>query len=157
MRVGLKTGIAITIAFVLGIVGGSTYAKQDKPEFVSVPAGAAKFAPIDPGNPKGAQMAILWGDPKVGPIAYLIKLTRGASPVHWHSNDYYAFTIEGTTRHSLIGKEAEAKEDAPGTFRYQPGGSAANAHQDECLSDHCLVFGYMTGKYDLNRIAPAKK
>jgi hypothetical protein len=47
---------------------------------------------------------------------------------------------------------------APGAFWFQPGGSAATAHGDECLSDSCVAFIYMMpGKFDFTPAAPAKK
>ena len=121
------------------------------PQFATLPASAASFKPIDPNNANGPQMAILYGDP-AGPHAYLIKLSKGSGPPHWHTADYYAITLEGTTRHTLAGKEADAKDDPPETFRFQPGGGPATTHKDECVSDHCLVFGYMTGAYDIHPV-----
>jgi len=148
MRIGWKVSITVIAAFALGIVGGVTVAKTAKPEYVLVPAGGAKFAALDPKNPGGIQMAVLSGDPKVGPTAFLLKLPKGPAPLHWHSSDYYAWTVEGNTRHWLPGKDAEAKPNPPGTFWFQPGGSAAGAHGDECLSDSCTIFVQMPGKFD---------
>jgi hypothetical protein len=160
MRIGWKTTATVVTAFALGIAGGVTYAKSAKPEYVLVPAGGAKFAPLDPKNPGGAQMGVLSGDPKTGPVAFLLKLPKGAAPIHWHSSDYYAFTIEGTTKHWLPGKEAEAKANPAGTFWFQPGGPTG-PHGDECVSDGCLAFIYMPGKFDFTPVtdakAPAKK
>jgi hypothetical protein len=148
MRIGSKVSITVIAAFALGIVGGVTVAKTAKPEYVLVPAGSAKFAPLDPKNPGGIQMAVLSGDPKAGPTAFLLKLPKGPAPLHWHSSDYYAWSVEGNTRHWLPGKDAEAKPNPPGTFWFQPGGSAAAAHGDECLSDSCTLLIQMPGKFD---------
>jgi hypothetical protein len=160
MRIGWKVSITAGFAFALGIAGGVTIAKTAKPEYVLVPAGGAKFSPVDPKNPAGIQMAVLSGDPKTGPTAFLLKLPKGPAPLHWHSSDYYAWTIEGNTRHWLPGKDAEAKPNPPGTFWFQPGG-ATGAHGDECLSDSCTVFIQMPGKFDFtpvaDKAAPAKK
>jgi hypothetical protein len=158
MRIGWKTSVTVATAFTLGIAGGITYAKT-KLEYTLVPAGSAKFAPVDPKNPGGIQMAVLSGDPKTGPAAFLLKLPKGPAPIHWHSSDYYALTIEGNTKHWLPGKEAEAKSNPPGTFWFQPGG-ATGPHGDECLSDSCVIFVQMPGKFDFTPVAdkaPAKK
>jgi hypothetical protein len=157
MRIGWKVPTLVAGAFALGTFGGITYAKQEKPAYVLVPAGQAKFGPLDPTNPKGAQFGVISGDPKVGPVAGLLKLPKGAAPVHWHSSDYYAVTVEGTTRHWLPGKESDptAKGSGPGQAWFQPGGSAATAHGDECLTDSCLVFVVMNGKFDFTPAAPA--
>jgi hypothetical protein len=159
MSIGWKTSVAAVVACAVGVAGGITYAKQAKPEYTLVPAGAAKFAPLDPKNPNGIQQAVLSGDPKTGPVAFLLKLPKGAAPIHWHSSDYYAFTVDGNTKHWLPGKEAEAKSNPPGTFWFQPGG-ATGPHGDECLSDSCTVFIFMPGKFDFTPVAdktPAKK
>src|SRR5262245_55092851 len=147
---------AAGVAF--GALAGATYAKQGKPEYVLVPAGQANVAPLDPKlGDKGPQFAVISGDPKTGPTAGLLKLGKGASPIHYHSSDYYAVTVEGQTRHWLPGKEADSKASGPGTAWFQPGGSAATAHGDECVSDSCTVFIYMPGKFDLQLPPPPKK
>jgi hypothetical protein len=152
MRIGWKTTVTVVAAFSVGVLGGVTIAKTGKPEYVLVPAGSAKLAPVDPKNPGGIQQAVLSGDPKTGPVAFLLKLPKGPAPLHWHSSDYYAFTVEGNSKHWLPGKEAEAKSNPPGTFWFQPGG-AANPHGDECLSDSCTVFIMMPGKFDFTPAA----
>jgi hypothetical protein len=148
MRIGWKTSVTAVVAFALGAVGGITVAKTAKPEYTLVPAGTAKFAPADPKMAAGPQIAVLSGDPKTGPVAFLLKLPKGPAPLHWHSSDYYALTVDGNTKHWLPGKDAEAKSNPPGTFWFQPGGSAATAHGDECLSDSCTAFIFMPGKFD---------
>jgi hypothetical protein len=156
MNIGWKTCVAVVAAGALGVAGGITYAKA-KLDYTLVPAGSAKFGPLDPKNPGGAQIAVLSGDPQSGPVACLLKLPKGAAPLHWHTSDYYAITVDGNTKHWLPGKEAEAKSNAPGTFWFQPGG-ATGVHGDECLSDSCTVFVYMPGKFDFTpAAAPAKK
>lgn len=160
MRIGWKVSVTVVTAFALGIAGGVTVAKTAKPDYVLVPAGAAKFGPVDPKNPGGLQMAVLSGDPKTGPVAFFLKIPKGAAPIHWHSSDYYALTVEGNTKHWLPGKEADAKSNPPGTFWFQPGG-ATGPHGDECLSDTCTVYVQMNGKFDFTPAAdpkaPAKK
>jgi hypothetical protein len=159
MRIGWKISVTVVAAFALGIAGGVTIAKTAKPEYVLVPSGTAKFAPVDPKSPGGLQMAVLSGDPKTGPVAFLLKIPKGAAPIHWHSSDYYAFSVEGNTKHWLPGKEADAKSNPPGTFWFQPG-TAAGPHGDECLSDSCTLFIQMPGKFDFTPVAapaPAKK
>jgi hypothetical protein len=55
------------------------------------------------------------------------------------------------------GKGADAKPNPPGMFCFQPGGSAATAHGDECLSNGCTLFLYMPGKFEFTVVPPAKK
>jgi len=155
MRIGWKTSAPVAAALALGIAGGVTVAKTAKPEYVIVPSGGAKFAPVDPKSPGGLQMAVLSGDPMTGPVAFFLKIPKGAAPLHWHSSDYYALTVEGNTRHWLPGKDAEAKSNPPGTFWFQPGGPTG-PHGDECLSDSCIVFIQMPGKFDFTPAADPK-
>jgi len=156
MRIGFQTTVTVVAAFAVGVLGGVTIAKTAKPDYALIPSGTAKFAPVDPKNPGGIQMAVLSGDPKTGPVAFLLKLPKGPAPIHWHSSDYYAWTVEGNTRHWLPGKDADAKSNPPGTFWFQPGGSAAAAHGDECLSDSCTAYIMMPGKFDFTPVADAK-
>ncbi len=159
MRIGFQTTVMVVAALAVGVLGGVTIAKTAKPEYTLVPSGSAKFGPLDPKNPGGAQMAVLSGDPKTGPVAFLLKLPKGSAGIHWHSSDYYAWTVEGKSKHWLPGKEADAKENGPGAFWFQPG-TAAGPHGDECLTDTCTVFVMMPGKFDFTPVAdkaPAKK
>ena len=159
MRIGWKTSVTVVAAFALGALGGVTVAKTAKPEYNLIPSGGAKFSPLDPKQPDGFKMAVLSGDPKTGPVAFLLKLPKGPAPIHFHSSDYYAWTVEGNTKHWLPGKEAEAKSNPAGTFWFQPGG-ATGPHGDECLSDGgCTAFVVMPGKFDFTPVpdkAPKK-
>jgi hypothetical protein len=153
MRIDWKRSVLVVAAFAIGIAGGIAYAKG-KAEYVLVPAGGAKFVPLDPKIPfGGVEIAALSGDPKTGPAAFELKLPKGRpAPVHWHSSDYYLWTVDGVIKHWLPGKEADAKPNPPGTFWFQPGG-VTGAHGDECLSDSCTVFMYMLGKFDVIPVA----
>jgi hypothetical protein len=132
--------------------GRVAYSTPAKDPYVMVPAGAAKFMPLDPKNPHGLQQAVLSGDPKVGPVAFIMKFPKGRLPLHFHSSDYYALVVEGKMKHWLPGQEAEAKANPPGTFWFQPGGADA-VHDDECLSERCQLYVYMTGKFDAIPVA----
>ena len=151
MRMSWKTSVLVVTALAVGITSGVTYA-NGKAEYVLIPAGGAKFAPLDPKIPFGAQIALLSGDPKTGPAAFELKFPRGQpAPIHWHSSDYYLLVVEGNIKHWLPGKEAEAKSNPPGTFWYQPGGPTG-VHGDECTSDSCTLFLYSVGKFDVTPV-----
>jgi hypothetical protein len=125
----------------LGFAGGALATKKLKKEFVITTAAEMKFGPLMPADPEHSpQVAFLQGNPKTGPVAFMLK-TKGPTPMHWHTGSYWAVTLEGTTKHFPQGKEAEAKENPPGTFWYQPGGDASTAHTDICLTDTgCTLF-----------------
>jgi hypothetical protein len=136
--------------------GTVAYSRPARHPYAMVPAGTASFAPLDAKNPQGLQQAVLSGDPKVGPVAFIMKLPKGRLPVHYHSSDYYGWIVEGKMKHWLPGQEAAAKENAPGTFWFQPGG-ADGVHDDECVSDSCQLYVYMTGKFDAIPVAAASR
>jgi hypothetical protein len=152
----MKNAWKLTLLIALAVLatGSLAYSRTAKSPYVMVPAGTASFVPLDPKNPKGLQQAVLSGDPKVGPVAFIMKFPKGRLPMHFHSSDYYAWVVEGHMKHWLTGKEAEAKENPPGTFWFQPGG-ADGVHDDECLSDSCQLYVYMTGKFDAIPVAAA--
>src|SRR5437870_661503 len=104
-------------------IAAAGVAYADKPVYNLVPAGTAKFALVDPKQPTGPQIAVVSGDPKTGPVSFLLKLGKGPAPIHWHTSDYSAVIVEGKAKHWLPGKEADAKENGPGTAWFQPGGS----------------------------------
>jgi len=151
----LYTSCAVLGALALATTGAAD-AKGAKPPYVLVPAGSAKFAPLDPRAPHGPQLAVVSGDLKAGPVSVLLKLPRGAEPIHWHTSDYTAVLVEGSAKHWLPGHEADAVANPPGTAWFQPGGSAATAHGDECVSDSCTVFVYLPRGMDFTPVAPAK-
>jgi hypothetical protein len=148
--------IIITGAIAVLATASLGYSRTAKPPYVMVPAGKANFVPLDPANPQGLQQAVLSGDPKVGPVAFIMKFPKGRLPMHFHSSDYYGWVVEGQMKHWLAGKEAEAKENPPGTFWFQPGG-ADGVHDDECLSDRCQLYVYMTGKFDATPVGASSR
>jgi quercetin dioxygenase-like cupin family protein len=106
----------------------------------------AKFVPVDPQRPQGAQIAVLRGDPDTGPSAMLLRMNKGVSAMHVHSADYHCVVLEGTMQHW---EQRESQDTAkllrPGSFWFQPGNAA---HQDACLTDHCLMYVQWAGKRD---------
>jgi|GEM_PF-2089149 len=146
----LPTVVVSTLAVL--VVAKLAHSGPARHPYVMIPAGAANFVPLDPKDPQGLHRAVLSGDPKVGPVAFIMKFPKGRLPMHYHSSDYYGWVVEGKMKHWVAGKEAEAKESPPGTFWFQPGGPAA-AHDDECMSDSCQLYVYMTGKFDAIPVA----
>jgi quercetin dioxygenase-like cupin family protein len=144
------------VALAIGALtaAGDTHAKGSRPPYNFVPGGTAKFAPIDPKAPHGVQVAVVSGDLKTGPVAFLLKVPKGAAPAHRHTSDYYAVLVEGAAKHWVAEQDAQAQAFPAGTAWFQPGGTV---HADECLSDSCLVFVYMANGYDSLLADPAGK
>jgi hypothetical protein len=140
----------------LGGLGGAVFAKgAAAPAYSISTPDQLKWAPIDPSQPKGAQVAVISGDPATGPVAFELKLPKGAVPLHYHTSDYYAVVVAGSQKHYLPGDDASKQKANPvGTAWFQPGGSDKTAHNDECVTDSCTLFIMMPGKLDL---IPIKK
>jgi quercetin dioxygenase-like cupin family protein len=106
----------------------------------------ARFAPVDPARPDGAQIAVLRGDPATGPSSMLMKMRKGPGALHYHSSDYELVVVEGRMRHWLEGQvEAETPVLGPGSYWHQPG---TQPHGDACLSEVCVMFITWSGKRD---------
>ena len=117
--------------------GGDSYVR---------PFEGAEFHALNPAMSPGAQMAVLWGDPKTGPSAVLFKMGRGATPLHTHSSTYHLVVIQGTMKHWTRGESEEAAPSlGPGGYWYIEGG---RAHADSCLSEECVAFIRWDGKRD---------
>ncbi len=150
-----KLAAAAIGGLVLGGLGGVVIAGPGSTPYSITAPDAMKWAPIDPSQPKGAQISIISGDPKTGPVAFELKLPKGAVPLHYHTSDYYAVVVSGSSKHYLPGDSADKQKSNPvGTAWFQPGGSDKTAHNDECTTDSCTLFIMMPGKLDL---IPVKK
>jgi hypothetical protein len=107
-----------------------------------------QFGPLGEGNP--VEAALLWGDPAVGPVAFLVRMPPGyAEPWHSHSAPYRAVLIKGKVQSR--GKEPATDftktSYGPGSYMTQPGGQAhaeVNAAGDEPL----LALVYFEGPAD---------
>lgn len=117
------------------------------PKYVEKRAKDLKWAPLDPSNPKGPQVAGVWGDGQSGPNGFFVKIPAGfASPAHTHTHDYHAVVIKGTVMNSKPDDKAP-KEMGTGSYFMQPG---TIPHITACKAgkDDCLTYVYMTGKVD---------
>jgi hypothetical protein len=139
-------------AAVVSLIASSALAKGPK-DYVMMSPDQATFTPVDLKNPDGPQVAIVSGNPKAGPVAVYLRYTKGRVAPHWHSSDAFAVLVDGELVHWQRGHRAQAATAHVGTAWFQPGGSVATAHADECMSDTCTVFVTMTGKFD-SRPAP---
>lgn len=106
-----------------------------------------KFGPLDPGQPDGAKLAIVSGDPKTGPVAFLIELPPGHNVgLHRHTSEYHALVLAGTPAHWLPHEAGEGEPLAIGTYWFQPGGYD---HGDRCTGGApCRAFVMMPGPLD---------
>jgi len=114
----------------------------------------AKFTPVNPQRPQGAQMAVLWGDPNTGPSAMLLRIDKGAGAMHVHSADYQCVILEGTMQHWERGQsQSQAKLLQPGSHWFQPGNVP---HSDACVTEQCLMYVQWAGPRDARLAETAK-
>ena len=142
--------VAIGTSSLLGAQAAKAPAKK---------AGAAKGTLTSAGdlkwvdNPsiKGAQQAVLWGDPTKGAYGALKKVPAGTViPMHTHTNATRVVMVAGTISFTFEG--SPAKDMGPQSYSFIP---AAVPHTATCKSGaDCVYFETSTGLYDLK---PASK
>ncbi|MEJ7603690.1 MAG: hypothetical protein WKG01_37730 [Kofleriaceae bacterium] len=105
------------------------------------------FAPMDPAKPDGPKLGIVSGDPKTGPVAFLIEIPPGGTAgLHTHTSEYHAIVVAGAPVHWLPHEPDEGQPVTPGTYWFQPGGYV---HGDRCTgSTPCVTFGMMAKPLD---------
>jgi hypothetical protein len=110
---------------------------------ISVPVNELKFFDTGVGPLKAAPG---FGDLSKGPHSTFVKLPAGfVSPLHTHSDDYYAVVITG-----VIANEPDLnvkdRPMAPGSYWFQKGNAK---HVTKCLSaNECVIFLTQSGKFD---------
>ena len=118
-RFGLSLGVAIAALVPLGAVA------QD--QHVAVQAGAGEWAASPPALPKGAQLAVLYGDPgKEGPFVIRLKFPAGYKvPPHSHPSDENVTVISGLIQLAMGDKIEPKQRDAlaAGGYVHMPKGT----------------------------------
>ena len=88
-RIGLSLAFALAALVPLSATADDHIVTQSK---------GMKWVAAPPSMPKGAQIAVLYGDPsKEGPFVYRLKFPAGYKvPAHMHPNDENVTVISGT-------------------------------------------------------------
>jgi hypothetical protein len=113
---------------------------------VSVPASEIKFIQTGIATDKGELRAgPAYGDLQHGRHGSFVRMPAGfKSPVHTHTEDYFAVVVEGVGSNHPV--DAEATPLPVGSYWFQRG---EEAHVTECLSEtDCLFFIVQPGKFD---------
>jgi len=100
---------------------------------------------------KGAQQAVLWGDPTKSAYGALKKVPAGTVlPMHTHTNLTRVVIVAGTISFNFEG--SPAKDLGPQSYTSVPGGVP---HTATCKAGtDCVYFETSIGAYDMN---PATK
>ena len=120
----------------------------------SVNAGEIKWGDAPPDLPKGAQMAVLNGDPtKNAPFALRLKMPAGYKiPPHWHTKDEQLTVISGAfVLHMGDTMEAPATTLTAGGFHFLPG----KAHHAAETTEEAVVQVNGTGPFDIHYLNAA--
>jgi hypothetical protein len=113
---------------------------------VSVPAHEIDFVHTGVKTEKGELLAgPAYGHFQNGRHGTFVRMPAGfVSPVHTHTEDYYAVVVEGVGANH--GPDAEAVPLPVGSYWFQRG---EEAHVTQCLSEtDCLFFIVQPGKFD---------
>jgi quercetin dioxygenase-like cupin family protein len=116
-----------TLALLTGLAATPLWlGAQDaaKPAHVQVAPAEVKWGPAPPALPKGAQSAVIHGDPtKPGPYVMRVKFPAGYKVApHWHPTDENVTVLEGTISFGMGDTfDAAAAKDVPtGGFSMMP-------------------------------------
>ncbi|KPF82228.1 DUF4437 domain-containing protein [Novosphingobium sp. AAP93] len=151
----IKKTLFLAIAFAVG--SASLAAAQDAPRpvhegpSVSTPVDQISFFGSGVKTDKGElQAGPAYGDLQHGRHGTFIHMPAGfVSPVHTHTEDYFAVVIKGVGANQLPGGKIIPL--AAGSYWFQKG---EEAHVTQCLSkEDCVFFIVQPGKFDY---APAK-
>ena len=131
------SGECVVFVETIGTSAGGTASEQRAHEL--------SWTPLDASNPKGVQVATVWGD-ATSASGMLMKLPAGAAPYwHMHRHDYHGVVLGGTVDNLESGK---APKDLPaGSYYFQPGG---NKHTTNCKGGgECMVYVHFMGAFDI--------
>jgi quercetin dioxygenase-like cupin family protein len=125
-----------------------------KPQPVSVNPDDIKWGEAPPQLPKGAQLAVLHGDPsKKGTFTLRLKMPDGYRiPPHWHTRDEQLTVVSGTFLLRMGDTmDAPPHELGEGAYHYLPGKMhhAAEANGETVVQVHGM------GPFDIHYLNPA--
>jgi mannose-6-phosphate isomerase-like protein (cupin superfamily) len=103
---------------------------------VIVPFEKLEFCPPTPYGGMTSSWAAYEGDGSQS--GYLIRITRGACPPHYHEFDYKLVVVSGVVTH--WSEELDESDEillGPGSYWFQPAGVV---HQDTCITDEAMFY-----------------
>ncbi len=125
-----------------------------KAEAMSINAADIKWGEAPPQFPKGAELAVLHGNPMAkGPYAIRLKMPDGYKIApHWHTQDENLTIVSGTfTLHMGDSLDAPGDKLEPGGFHFLPG----KAHHAAEASGETIVQVHGMGPFDMHYLNPA--
>jgi quercetin dioxygenase-like cupin family protein len=131
---------------------GATAQQMDDHKIIT--PSAIKWGPAPPSVPRGAQAAVLYGDPsKEGIFAFRLKVPKGYHiPPHTHPKPEIVTVISGTARLGM-GEKTDRKKARvlrPGSFFALPPGTAHYFYADTDV----VIQLNSTGPWGINYVNP---
>ena len=144
----------LTVLLSLVAVGVIGFAQELKTH-IAITAGEVKWGPPPPSLSKGAQFAVVSGDPsKAGPFAIRLKFPAGYKIApHWHPTDEHVTVLSGTIAFGM-----GEKFDAKGMKLMSAGGYAmmpAEMRHFAQAKTAVTLQVHGTGPFVLNYVNPA--
>jgi quercetin dioxygenase-like cupin family protein len=147
VEVQMKKTIAAAFAITLALAAFAPHAAaadgKQGANAVLVPASDVKWKDL-PGF-KGAQMAVLEGNPAKGPHHSMLKFVGGfTAPLHHHSSDHYGTVVAGTLVLTVDGKDKKLPAGSYFSFKGQ------KKHMTRCEAGaDCILALDVRGKWDV--------
>ncbi len=141
------TRAGLAFVFVFGLSAAAHGADMDKESFIN--KGQLKWGEAPPSLPKGAQVAVLQGDPgRPGPFTMRLSAPAGYKIApHWHTQAEDLTVISGTFYLGMGDKAgSDAHALAPGGFHHLP----AKAHHYAFAKGPTVVQVNGEGPFDIN-------
>ena len=106
---------------------------------------------VDIPEAKGAQQAVVWGNPQKGAHSSFAKFAGGTElPMHTHTAGSRSVVIAGTMLEGLEGQQP--KELGPGSYFYIPG---ELKHTTACKAGaDCIIYTDWQGAFDMKPATP---
>ncbi len=145
----------LALTLVLAITNPiSTGAGEVMNDQVFVNSGDIKWGDAPPSLPKGARIAVLYGDPgKSGPFVIRLMAPAGYKiPPHWHTQAENLTVVSGTLYLERGDKAATSRSHAlnAGGYHYLPG----KAHHSAFTKARTIVQIHGDGPFDITYVNP---
>ena len=140
-------------ALLVGCSLAATAVSAAGTDHLIVPADQAKFGPVPPVLPPGAEIAVLSGDPsKKGHFVVAIRGPQGYKvPPHWHSTEEHVTVVTGSFTMGM-GDTADGSGTAltPGGYARMP----ARMHHWAIAGAPFLIEVEAMGPFDIHYVHP---
>jgi quercetin dioxygenase-like cupin family protein len=146
-------GVAGLSVFLLAVLLGAQAEKAAKPAVAkkAVLRAASEMKWVDIPEAKGAQQAVVSGNPQKGAHSSFAKFAGGTElPLHTHTAGSRSVVIAGTMLEGLEGQQP--KELGPGSYFYIPG---ELKHTTACKAGaDCIIYTDWQGAFDMKPATP---